>query len=35
MQQKKKRCSKNQKVDEEVTKAKSAIDQATTNDQVD
>ena len=34
MQQKKKDVAKS-KVDEEVTKAKSAIDQATTNDQVD
>ena len=34
MQQKKKNVAKS-KVDEEVTKAKSAIDQATTNDQVD
>ena len=35
MQQKKKKDVAKSKVDEEVTKAKSAIDQATTNDQVD
>ena len=35
MQQKEEKDVAKSKVDEEVTKAKSAIDQATTNDQVD